>query len=173
MTRSEKPCADNAGRGGPTEDPRSDGNPLSQAVASAAAEGDDAALSPNQDLRPKVQRIALVTMNCMDRAALCYALNACQRMDARLDILTNLSTEETNRAVMMARGAADTPWRVIRVDGKPSDAIIRYARNEPGLLFLVSGIGDETAARMKNISPSQGSPSGALWVEVANKRRRK
>ena len=171
MTRREKPRAGNARRRGSTEATRSDGggNPLSQTTASADAEAARVLVYPNPDARPRVQRIALVTMSRLDREALCYALNACQRMDARLDILTNLPPEETDRAVIAARGAADTPWRVFRVGGESGDDIRRYARNESGLLFLASGAGDETARKLRDKSASDGIRLGVPWVEVEGK----
>ena len=173
MTRREKPRAGNTRRRGSTEATRSDGggNPLSQTVVSADAEALQAPVYPNPDARPRVQRIALVAMDRLDREALCYALNACQRMDARLDILTNLPLEETDRAVIAARGAADTPWRVFRVGGESGDDIRRYARNESGLLFLASGVGDETARKLRAKSGSDRMRLGVAWVVVEGKQR--
>lgn len=171
MTRREKPCAGNARRRGSTEAARVDDTPPSQAVVSADRETAEAALYPKQGDRLRVQRIALVAMNRLDREALCYALNVCQRMDARLDILTNLPPEETDRAVIAARGAADTPWRVLRVGGESGDDIRRYARNESGLLFLASGVGDETARKLRAKSGSDRMRLGVAWVVVEGKQR--
>ncbi len=171
MTRREKPCAGNARRRGSTEAAWSDDNPLSQAVVSADAEAAEATLYPNQEIRSRVQRIALVAMNRLDREALCYALNVCQRMDARLDILTNLPPEDTDRAVIAARGAADIPWRIIPIDGESGDDIRRYAQDESGLLFLASGVGDGIARKLRDKLGSDRIRLGVPWVVVEGKQR--
>ncbi len=126
---------------------------------------------PKADARPRVQRIALVAMNRLDGEAFCYALHACQRMDARLDILTNLPPDEINQAVIAKRGAADTPWRVIRVDVESGDDILGYAQNEPALLFLASGAGDETARELRGKFALAGTRLGVPWVVVEGKPR--
>ena len=107
-------------------------------------------------------------MNRLDREALCYALNACQRMNARLDILTNLPPEETDRAVISARGTADTPWRLIRIRGS-GDEIQRYARNESGLLLITSGIADESARKLRDKLGLDRAQLGMPWVVVEGK----
>lgn len=121
---SQRPRSDvgNARHRGSTDDIRSEDrcNTHSRTTGSADTSAATSRECGNHDARPRIQRIALVTMNRVDQAALCYALNACQRMDARLDILTDVRTEETNRAVIEARAETDTPWRIIRIDGKTS-----------------------------------------------------
>jgi hypothetical protein len=124
---------------------------------------------PNADTQPRIRRIALVAMDRMDGDALCYALNACQRMDARLDIVTNLPPEETDRAVMEARGAADTPWRHIPVGGERGDEVLGYARDETGLLLLASSANDEKARKLRDISGPKGMRIGISWVAVEGK----
>lgn len=171
MTRREKPRNGNGRRRGSTEDSRSNGGgtPSSQTRASIDAEAAKSPVRPNPDIRYRVKRIALITMDRLDGEALCYALNACQRMDARLDILTNLPPEETNPAVVAARGAADTPWRVFQTRGESGDDIFRYARNESGLLFFASGVGDETAWKLRGKFGSNGIRLGVPWVVVEGK----
>ena len=108
-------------------------------------------------------------MDRLDVDALCYALNVCWRLDARLDILTNLPSEETDRAVIRARGPTDTPWRIVRIGGDRGDDVFRYARNEPGLLFLASSTDDEKALRLWNKSGPDGIPPGISWVMVESR----
>ncbi len=121
------------------------------------------------DARPRVQRIALVAMKRLDGEVFCYALNACQRMDARLDILTNLPPEETNRAVIAKRGAADTPWRVIRIGTNSAADVLGYVQSEPALLFLTSGVADETARKLRDKFALAGTRLGVPWVMVEGK----
>ena len=125
------------------------------------------------DTRPRVQRVALVAMTRLDREALCYAFNACQRLDARLDVLTGLPSEETSRAVIAARGGADTPWRVIGVDDEAAGDIFRYARNESGLLFLVSGIDDKAARTLRDRATSNTTGLGVPWVVVEGRKKQR
>ena len=80
---------------------------------------------PDPDDRTQVRRVALVAIDLLDRDAFCYALNTCQRMDAHLDVLTNLSQDEANHAIFGARGTADTPWQIIRISGECGDAVYR------------------------------------------------
>lgn len=133
-------------------------------------EDEQSPVYPNADTRPRVRRIALVTIDRMDGEALCYALNACQRMDARLDILTNLPPEVTDRAVMDARGTMDTPWRVIRMGGERDDEVFRYARDETGLLLLASSACDEKARRLRDKTGPNGMRIGISWVVVEGRR---
>ncbi len=105
-------------------------------------------------------------MNRLDCSALSYALNACRRMDARLDILTNLPPEETDRAVITARGSTDTPWRIIRVSGETDNDVFLYLQTESGLLFLASDIHDAAARKLRDRSGNQGLRLGVPWVEV-------
>jgi hypothetical protein len=120
----------------------------------------------NASARPKARRIALLAIDRIDLDALCYALNVCQRMDARLDILTNLPSEEADRVVIGARGRGDTPWRVIGIGGEWGDEVFRYARNASGLLFLASSASDEKALRLRNSYGPDGMPPGISWVMV-------
>jgi len=126
-------------------------------------------VDPNATARLKVRRIALLAMDRLDLDALCYALSACVRLDARLDILTNLPPDETDSVVIGARGRADTRWRVIRVDGECRNDIFRYARNESGLLFFASSTGDEKALRLRNDFGLNGMPPGISWVMVESR----
>jgi hypothetical protein len=102
----------------------------------------------------------------IDLNAICYALNACQRMDARLDVLTNLLPEVANRAIMETRGTLDTPWRLIPVRGEHGDEVLRYAKNEPALLFITASARDEKASRLRARSEPGGVPLGVSWLVV-------
>jgi len=124
---------------------------------------------PNASARLKVRRVALVAIDRLDPDALCYALNACQRMDACLDILTNLPSEEADRIVVGARNRTDTPWRIIRIGGECDDDVIRYARDESGLLFLTSSADEEKALGFRNRSDPEGLRPGISWVVVESR----
>ena len=87
-------------------------------------------------------------------------------MDARLDILTNLSPEAVHSVVIEARGTADTPWRVMQVGGDRDDEISRYATNQSGLLFLASSSGDAEARALRDKFSTNGPRLGIAWVVV-------
>ena len=167
MKGREKPPTGNSQRAGSTEGTRSgaSGGPPSEAAAAEAAQFP---AYTNRGATGRLKRVALVTMNRLDREALCYALNACQRMNARLDILTNLPPEETDRAVISARGTADTPWRLIRIR-ESGDEIHRYARNASGLLLIASGIADESTRKLRDRVGSDRTQLGIPWVVVEGK----
>jgi hypothetical protein len=108
-------------------------------------------------------------MDRLDADALCYALNVCQRLDARLDILTNLPPKEADRVVIAVRGRGDTPWRVIGIGGERGDDVYRYARTESGLLFLASSARDEKALRLRTSPGRDEMPPGISWVTVESR----
>jgi hypothetical protein len=124
------------------------------------------------DARPREKHIALVAVDHLDRDALCYVLNACQRMDARLDLLTGLPPQEIDRSVAAARAGKDTPWRLVALAGGGREVVDRYAKNQPGLLFLASGGSDRSARRLRNDFDLQGMRPGIPWVVVENKPKR-
>jgi hypothetical protein len=124
---------------------------------------------PNTTARSRVRRVALLAIDRLDPDALCYALNACQRLGACLDVLTNLPSQEADRVVIGARGRGDTPWRIIRIGGEGGDDVCRYARNESGLLFLTSSAGDEKALGFHNNSGPDGLRPGISWVVVESR----
>ena len=104
----------------------------------------------NSEQGYRIHRVALVTMDSLHREALGYTFSACERMEARLDILSNLPPEETNRAVSTERSASDTPWRFVPIRDTRGKDLFDYLRNEPGLLFLASDKADETAWKLRD-----------------------
>lgn len=123
----------------------------------------------NTSARPNVRRVALIAIDRLDPDAMCFALNACRRVNARLDVLTNLPVEEADRAVIEMRSRVDTPWRIIRIVGESGEEIFRYARDETGLLFLTSSADDDKACRIRDSSGSDGLRPGISWVIVESK----
>lgn len=113
-----------------------------------------------------MKHVALIALDHLDREAFCYALNARQRMDAQLDILTKLPPEEVHRAVIEARGTANTPWRVIQVGDDRDDEISRYVSDQSGLLFLASSYSDTEARSLRDKFWANGPRLGIAWVVV-------
>lgn len=176
MTAPTKPPQDDAVPREPMPDERfgGGGKSCSQTMAPPPDAGPVwSAVHSNQVVRPRIKRIALVATNRLSRDALCYALNACRRMDARLDILTNLPPEEADRAVIAARGASDTPWRVVSIGHETRDDILRYVRNESGLLLLASASDDQTARRIWDTPGPNRLQLGVPWVEVEGKQEQR
>lgn len=172
MTRREKPFSgittrglsgSNAGIGG-TE------TPPSQAPILTGGRDNHPSLQQNAAARLRVRRVALLAMDDLDLDAVCYALSACERMDARLDVLTNLPAEEANRAVIAARGTSDTPWRIVRIGGDSGDGLSHYVVKEAGLLFLTSSASDEKARSLRDESNPTGNRSGVSWVVVEGRK---
>ena len=126
-------------------------------------------MHPSASARPKVRRIALLAVDRLDPDALCYALNACQRLDACLDVLTNLPPEEADRVVVGMRGGTDTPWRTIRISGASGDDLYQYAKSESGLLFIALRAGDEKALELRGDSDPDGLQPSLSWVMVESR----
>jgi len=128
------------------------------------------------EARPRERHIALVAVDHLDRDALCYVLNACQRMDARLDLLTGLPPDEIDRSVAAERDGKDTPWRLVALEGAGAgtgrEVVDRYAKCQHGLLFLACGGSDRSARRLRDDLDRQGMRPGIPWVVVENKPKR-
>lgn len=130
MTRREKPVTGKTSRGmsGSKRPTSGTGTPPSQDPILTGGQDFNASLRENAAARLRVRRVALLAIDGLDLDAICYALSACQRMNARLDVLTNLPAEETDRAVISARGTSDIPWRIFRIDGDCGDELVQYVK---------------------------------------------
>ena len=126
----------------------------------------------NASARAKVRRIALLAIDRLDPDALCFALSACRRLEASLDVLTDLPSEEADRAILEMRSKADTPWRIIRIGGTSGGDVFRYVRDESGLLFVTSSDSDEEARRLRSGVGTDLLPPGISWVVVERRRMR-
>ncbi|MCB1856905.1 MAG: hypothetical protein KDI63_01445 [Gammaproteobacteria bacterium] len=119
------------------------------------------------DLRS--QRIALVLMHQPDGSVLNYVLGACERLQACLDVLTDLPIQQVAQAIGAAWGIAAIPWQVMPIAGAGIDALIDYSRQEHGLLFFVSGTGDRDAQRLRREWLSREYRVNTPWVVVENR----
>jgi hypothetical protein len=108
----------------------------------------------------------LLAIDRLDPDALCFVLNACQRVSASLDVLTDLPSKEADRAVIEMPSRGDTPWRIVRIGGASSSDVLRYARDESCLQFIASSVGDEEARRLWSSTGAGVLPAGISWVVV-------
>jgi hypothetical protein len=105
-------------------------------------------LSPPRPAAEPGRRIALAVQGRVQPGALRYAESACERLDADLDVLTDLIDPELQGAVEPARRSlAQRGHRVeiVRLGREVQKGIVRYARERYGLLFVVVSAEDAFA----------------------------
>jgi hypothetical protein len=108
------------------------------------------------------RQVVLAIEGRLPPAAMQYAVNTCQRVDADLDLLCTVSQAVAEKAIVpyvdMLR-AADIAWRIAVRNGPLPQAITNYTRTQPGTLLVVAGADTELHART-----AQGGPSrSAAW----------
>lgn len=129
---------------------------------------------PAAELRAKARRrVALAVQGQVRPGALRYAHNACARMDADLDVLTDLAEGGLQEAMDAQReGLAQTlteaghRLEVVRLGRDLIKDIIAYARARSGLLFVVVSADDPFADRVIAGSGDSGGLD-VPWVVVA------
>ncbi len=96
------------------------------------------------------RRVALAVQGEVRAGALRYARNACERMDADLDLVTDLS----EGGIQAAIGPQVQPLvpghrlEIVRLGRDLLTGILDYARGRRGLLFLVVSADDAVAERL-------------------------
>jgi hypothetical protein len=115
------------------------------------------------------RRVALAVQGRVEPKALRYARAACERMDADLDLVTDLP-EDGLAAVMQtqSQGLAQGGHRleVVRLGRDILSGIIDYARARRGLLFVVVSAEDGVAERVMARAREAGNLD-VPWVVVA------
>jgi hypothetical protein len=123
------------------------------------------------------RRVALAVQGQVRPGALRYAHNACARMDADLDVLTDLAEGGFHEAMDAQReGLAPTlseslseaghRLEIVRLGRDILKVIVTYARARSGLLFVVVSAEDPFADRViAGIGDSRGLD--VPWVVVA------
>jgi hypothetical protein len=119
------------------------------------------------------RRVALAVQGQVRPGALRYARNACARMDADLDLLTDLAEGGLHEAMDaqpegLAQSLTDAGHRleIVRLGRDILKDIVAYARARSGLLFVVVSAEDPFADRV--ISGIGDSRSlDVPWVVVA------
>lgn len=97
------------------------------------------------------RRVALAVQGRIAPKALRYARNACDRMDADLDLLTDLAEGGLGSAVAPARADLARAGHRLEIVGLGRDilsGILDYARARRGLLFVVVSAEDPVADRL-------------------------
>jgi hypothetical protein len=90
-------------------------------------------------------RVALVSDGRARGAALDYAVEACRRQGASLDLL--VQGQGTHGLEIRLRRAG-VAYRRIRLTGDPARQIAEYARNHPGLSYIVGIAADDASRRL-------------------------
>jgi hypothetical protein len=107
---------------------------------------------------PTTRRIALISDGRGAGAPLEYAIEACLRQDAKIDLLTHGAADKETISTLEKRiRAAGVQCQRIRLGVKPIDGIIDYICNHPALAFLVA-MPDDDAAKVliEEVIPKRG-----------------
>lgn len=116
---------------------------------------------------PAPRRVALAIQGEVKPGALRYARSACERMDADLDVLTDLSDGQIEGAIdpQAQPLAAGHHLEIVRLGRDLVAGILDYARRRRGLLFVVVSGEDAVAERL--IAGSSGQRHlDVPWVVV-------
>jgi hypothetical protein len=116
------------------------------------------AVSQNTVKRPATKRIALISDGRGLGAPLDYAIDACLRQDAQLDLLVHGTTDSNNISLLEKQiQLTGLDCQHIRLGVHVVDDIVEYIYSQPSLIFLVA-MPDDPAARvlMEETIPRQG-----------------
>ena len=81
-----------------------------------------------------------------ERAPLDYAIDACSRQGAMIDLLVHGVVDPTSISALENRiRAADLDCHRIQLGMNPGDDIVDYIRSQPSLIFLVASSDDDVA----------------------------
>lgn len=108
--------------------------------------------------RPVTKRIALISDGRRLGAPLDYAIDACLRQDARIDLLVHGAVDTKSISLLEKQiQQAGLDCQNIRLGVNIVDDIVEYIYSQPSLIFLVA-MPDDTAARIliEEVIPRHG-----------------
>jgi hypothetical protein len=130
------------------------------------------AVSQKTVKRPATKRIALISDGRGLGAPLDYAIDACLRQDAQLDLLVH-GTVDTNSISLLEKQIqrAGLDCQHIRLGVHVVDDIIEYIYSQPSLIFLVA-MPDDAAVRVliEEVIPRHGGRIPVPLVLIEEKR---
>lgn len=98
---------------------------------------------PERAPAPPARRIAVVLNKGDTNAALHHALQACQRLGARLDVLVNAPAGHEHMARLKATiQRAGIAFQVVTLSGPMAWSIADYAERSRSLVYLVAAVDD-------------------------------
>ncbi|MBW9261492.1 MAG: hypothetical protein K1566_03565 [Candidatus Thiodiazotropha sp. (ex. Lucinisca nassula)] len=108
--------------------------------------------------KPTTQRIAFISDGRGLGTPLSYAIDACSRQGANIDLLIHGTTDTANISALENRiRAVGLDHHRIQLGMKPVDDVINYICNHPSLIFLVAMPDDETAkVLIEEVIPKRG-----------------
>ena len=116
--------------------------------------------SPPRNLakKPATYRIAFISDGRGVNAPLDYAIDACLRQGAKLDLQIHATTDTASISALENQvRAAGLDYHRIQLGMEPVDDIIDYISNHPSLIFLVA-LPDDDAAKVlfEDVIPKRG-----------------
>jgi len=116
--------------------------------------------SPSRNVarKPAIHRIALISDGRGAGAPLSYAIDACSRQGAKIDLLTHGAVDMASiSAIEKQIRTAGLEYHHIQLGMKPVDDVIDYICNHPALIFLVAMPDDETVkVLIEEVIPKRG-----------------
>ena len=110
-----------------------------------------------QPERAVTRRIAFITDGSGLGTPLDYAINACLRQDAQIDLLVHGTTDRANIAAMKQQvQRAGLGCQITQLGMNPVEKVISYSSSHSSLLLIVSTPGDTvTKALMEDVIPQR------------------
>jgi hypothetical protein len=103
---------------------------------------------PENLSRPAVHRIAFISDGGGAAASLDYAVDACSRQGAKIDLLVHDATDSKRISALENRiQAAGVDHQRIDLGSDPVDGIVDYIRDHPALIMLVAMLDDSAATK--------------------------
>ena len=124
--------------------------------------------------RPVSKRIALISDGRGVGAPLDYAIDACLRQDARIDLLIHGAIDAKSISLLEQQiQQAGLDFQRIRLGINVVDDIVEYIHSQPSLIFLVA-MPDDTAARVliEEVIPRHGGRVPVPLVLIEEKSAR-
>lgn len=138
----------------------------------SAARKQPMAVSGNAVRKPVTKRIALITDGRGFGAPLDYAMEACLRQDAQIDLLVHGAVDTENVSVLKKQVLqSGIDCQQIELGFNAVSHIVEYICNHPSLIFLVA-MPDDEAARVliEEVIPERGGRLPVPLVLIEGKR---
>lgn len=113
------------------------------------------------------KRVALVIDGRVRPGALRYALSACSRLDADLEVLTNLPQSEIEQAIAHENTEAGQLCQVVPIGADLLTSITEHVRRHINTLFVVTSAADAIADKFVMARP-YGKDMQVPWLVVSD-----
>ncbi|WP_455205469.1 hypothetical protein [Kaarinaea lacus] len=116
------------------------------------------------------KRVVLALNSKTQASVLRYAIEAADRFDAQLDIVSNLDENQVKMEMTQKIGHAASNWNLVPVNGDLLAGIAEHTRQHPEVIFIVTSDQDPLTQHYV-ATGSVGSVAQVPWLLVADERR--